>query len=309
MDVALLVAKQILIMFLYMLCGYVLFKGKKITKEGSGSLASLLVWLVIPVVLVKSFCVVPTRDRIIGLGLSTLAAIIAQGLSILVCRVVFKKRPIDHFAAAFSNAGFLGIPLVTATLGGDSVFYIVFFVAMLNILQWLYGVAVIQETKMEFRPKTLLHPLILGTGIGLVLFFTGWGVKLPEILTGTMAGIAAVNSPIAMLVMGVYLAQADMKTLWNDKHLYILSLVRLVVIPLLTLGVFWILKILIPGFTSQILLALLLAAICPVGANVAVYAQLHNKDYVYASKTVVISTLLCLVTMPFIVLLAQTLIG
>ena len=65
---------------------------------------------------------------------------------------------------------------------------------------------------------------------------------------------------------------------------------------------------LIPSFSTQILTALLLAAICPVGANVAVYAQLHNKDYVYASKTVVISTLLCLVTMPFFVLLAQTLL-
>ena len=144
--------------------------------------------------------------------------------------------------------------------------------------------------------------------MGLILFFTGWGAKLPDVITGTMSGIAAVNSPIAMLVMGVYLAQADMKTLWTDKRLYFVSLVRLVIISLLTLLVFWVLNTFIPAFNEDTLMALLIPSIAPVGANVAVYAQLHNKDYVYASKAVVLSTLLSLVSMPLIVLLAQLLL-
>jgi len=81
-----------------------------------------------------------------------------------------------------------------------------------------------------------------------------------------------------------------------------------VLIPVVTLAVLWIMQLLIPALDTTIVLALLITAIAPVGANVAVYAQLHNKDYVYASKSVVLSTLLSLVSMPLIVLLAQFLL-
>lgn len=308
MEIVSLLVSQIVIMFLYMIFGFVLFKGKKISKEGSANMATLLVWLIIPVVVVKSFCVEPTRERIIGLLLSVVGAIVAEALSMLIAHLFFKKRPIDNFAAAFSNAGFIGIPLVKATVGDEAVFYIAFFVAILNILQWVYGVAVITRKKMTVSKTTLTHPLILGTLLGLVLFFTGLGTKLPSVVMNTLSGISALNAPLAMLIMGVYLAQADMKTLWTDKHLYMLSLVRLVLIPVLTLAVLWGMQLLIPAFNNTIIMALLIAAIAPAGANVAVYAQLHNKDYVYASKTVVISTLLSLVSMPLIVLLAQYLL-
>lgn len=309
MEVVKLLINQIIVMFLYMIFGFVLFKGKKISKEGSANMATLLVWLIIPVVVVKSFCVEPTRERVVGLGLSVVAALAAQGISMLVSHLFFKKHPIDNFAAAFSNAGFIGIPLVSATVGGDAVFYIAFFVALLNILQWVYGVAVITQKKMTMNVSTLIHPLILGLVLGLILFFTGLGAKLPTTVMTTLSGISALNAPLAMLIMGVYLAQADLKSLWTDKRLYILSLVRLVLIPLLTVALFWVLQLLIPGMHSTMLLALLISAIAPVGANVAVYAQLHSKDYVYASKTVVISTLLSLVSMPVVVLLAQYLLG
>ena len=308
MEIVSLLVNQIIVMCLYMLVGFILYKGKKITKEGSASMATLLVWLIIPVVVAKSFCVEPTVERITGLLWSTLAAIAAQALAILVSHLFFKNRPIDNFAAAFSNAGFIGLPLVSATFGGEAVFYISFFVAMLNILQWLYGVAVITEKKMVLNRSTLLHPLIIGLVLGIVLFFTGLGVKLPKVVLSTMGGIGGLNAPMAMIIMGVYLAQADLKTLWTDKHLYILSFVRLVLIPLLTVALLWVMQLLIPALETTIVLSLLITAIAAAGANVAVYAQLYNKDYIYASKTVVTSTLLSLVTMPLIVLLAQAIL-
>ncbi len=305
MDVALLLVKQIVIMFLYMACGFLLFKGKKITKEGSASMANLLVWLIIPVVLVKSFCVEPTADRVQALALSVLLAVVALALSIGLSAFVFRNHPIENIAAAFSNAGFIGIPLVTATVGGQYVFFIAFFVAMLNILQWIYGTAVITSSKMRFNKATLCHPLILSVGVGLVLFFTGWGVKLPAVVHSTMNGISAVNSPIAMFVMGVYLAQADLKNLLKNKWLYLVSVVRLLAAPVLTLLAFWGLQAILPAMEKNMLMALFITAVAPAGANVAVYAQLYNKDYVYASTTVVVSTLLCLATMPLMVLAAQ----
>lgn len=308
MDIVTLLVNQIIVMFIYMLLGFALYKGKKITKEGSASMATLLVWLIIPVVVVKSFCVAPTQERIVGLFWSVVAAIMIHALSIAVSRLLYKQRPIDHFSAAFSNAGFIGVPLVSASFGNEGVFYIAFFVATLNILQWAYGVAVITDTKIKLNRQTLLHPLILGLFIGLFLFFTGLGAKLPTVVINTMTGISGLNAPLAMLIMGVYLAQADMKTLWTDKYLYLLSLVRLVLIPLLLTALLWGMHLLIPMLNKTIIMSLLIPSLAAVGANVAVYAQLHNKDYIYAGKAVVISTLLSLLTMPLMLLLAQTII-
>lgn len=304
MQITSLLIKQIVTMVLYMAVGFGLFKGKKITKEGSSNLATLLIWLIVPVVVIKSYCVAPTYQRIQGLAASAAATVLCLAASITIARVIYKRQPIAHFGAAFSNAGFFGLPLVGAVFGEDAVFYVTTFVAFLNTLQWVYGVAVLKEEKLKISKSMFLNPLVISFLAGLFLFFTGLGARLPSIVTTTMSGISAMNAPLAMLVMGVYLAQSDMKTLWTDRRLYILSLVRLVMIPLITLAILWLLPM-----DNTVSLCLLLTASAPVGANVAVYAQLVGKDYVYASKAVVTSTLLSLVSMPLVLMLAQWLLG
>lgn len=304
MEVIGLLIKQIITMVLYMAVGFALFKGKKITKEGSSNIATLLIWLIIPTVLIKSYCVEPTAQRMQDLAISAAAAALCLAVSILIGRLVYKKYPIENFSVAFSNAGFFGLPLVSAVFGADAVFYITTFVALLNVLQWAYGVAVLKEEKLKPSKSMILNPLAISFLVGLFLFFTGLGAKLPAIVMNTMGGITAMNAPLAMLVMGVYLAQADMKTLWNDRRLYFISLVRLALIPLVTLLLLWLLPI-----DKTMALCLLLTASAPVGANVAVYAQLVGKDYVYGTKAVVTSTLLSLVSMPLVLMLAQWLLG
>ncbi|MCI9637049.1 MAG: permease [Hungatella sp.] len=296
MEVLGLLIGQIITMFLYMAVGYWLFKIGKLSQKGSGEMASLLVWLVIPVVVIKSFCVEPTPEGIASLGVSTLAAAAALFLSVAVSRLLFGRRPLDHFAAAFSNAGFMGIPLVQAVFGQDRVFYVVSFIAILNILQWTYGVSVITEKKSAFSLSGFCNPLVIGTLVGVFLFFTGLGARLPGICIGTLSGLASLNGPLAMMVLGVYVAQADFKTLWTDPALYKVSAARLLLIPALTIGILRLLSL-----ETSMAKALVIAAAAPVGANAAVYAQIHGRDYVYASKTVVVSTLLSVISMPLIV--------
>ena len=305
MDIVSLVIRQIIIMCIYMAIGYTLFKTKKISKEGSANMATLLVWVIIPVVIVKSFCVEPTAEQMQSMLFCAGATVLVLAASLILSHVFFKKDPIANFGSSFCNAGFLGVPLVAATVGEHAVFYIAFFVALLNIGQWVYGVSLITNRKMKLDLPTLLHPLMLSVAVGLLLFFTGWGAKLPSVISGTMVGISGANAPLAMVVLGVYLAQADFKTLFTEKRLYLVSFVRLILIPVVTLALLLGFKTVFPNMDNTIILALLLTATAPVGANVAVYAQLHGKDYVYATKTVVNSTLLSLVTMPLMVLLAQ----
>ncbi len=297
METTSIVFQQTLTMAIYMLVGFALFKGGKITKEGSKSLANLLVWLIIPAVIINSFCVELSLEKLRALGLSALLAAVALAVSAAISHFAFKKSPVDNFAAAFSNCGFMGIPLVRAGFGDEAVFLLVGFVVLLNLLQWTYGAALLKGDKGAVSLKgVLLNPITVGTAVGVVLFVTGLGSRLPGVLGGAIGGLAALNSPVAMLVLGIYMAQTSLKETVMSPRLYVLSAVRLLLIPAVTLALLTPLPV---DLTMKYVI--LLGASAPVGANVAVYAQLYGKDYSYACRTVVLSTVLSILTLPVLV--------
>ena len=297
METTSIVFQQTLTMAIYMLVGFALFKGGKITKEGSKSLANLLVWLIIPAVIINSFCVELSLEKLRALGLSALLAAVALAVSAAISHFAFKKSPVDNFAAAFSNCGFMGIPLVRAGFGDEAVFLLVGFVVLLNLLQWTYGAALLKGDKGAVSLKgVLLNPITVGTAAGVVLFVTGLGSRLPGVRGGAIGGLAALNAPVAMLVLGIYMAQTSLKETVMSPRLYVLSAVRLLLIPAVTLALLTPLPV---DLTMKYVI--LLGASAPVGANVAVYAQLYGKDYSYACRTVVLSTVLSILTLPVLV--------
>lgn len=305
MTLPLIVLKQTLTMALYIAIGFTLFKTKKITLVGSKDLATLLLWLVVPAVLINSFCVPYSPEKLRELGVSFLLGLLALLLSMSISALLFRKDAIENLAVAFSNAGFMGIPLVRQSLGEDAVFYLVGFVAALNLFQWSYGLILLGGKKGKGSWKGIFgSPVVVGSVIGFVLFVTGLGDKLPDVVGGALKGVVATNSPLAMIVLGVYLAQTELKSLVTTPRIYLLSGARLALIPLVTLAVFR----LLPG-PRAVKLALLIAASAPVGSNAAVYAQLYDRDYPYACKAVAQSTVLSILTLPLMVSLAQWVLG
>lgn len=298
MATVFIVLRQSIIMFVYMAIGGLLFQKGLITKEGSKSLANLLLYAVLPCVVVKSFCVARTPERVSGLLVSFLAALGILLLAMAVSHLLFKKNPIDDFGAAFSNAGFMGFPLVAAVQGSEAIFYAAGFVALLNALQWTYGQSLISGDPSYRSPKAILkNPLVLSLLLGILIFY--FEIPMPAIASDLLAALSALNAPLAMVILGVYLAQTDPKTLFNDLHLYVVAAARLVLIPLLTARM---LKLL-PAQYAAIATTLVIVAAAPIGSNVAVYAQKLGKDYAYAVRGVCLSTLLSAITMPLLMLL------
>ncbi|MCI9150895.1 MAG: AEC family transporter [Lachnospiraceae bacterium] len=304
MEIAAILLRQIVIMFLFMMIGAWLYRTDKLTKAGSKDLGNVLIYVIMPCVVLNAYMTEFSRERLTGLlwafGLSVAALLLAM----LVSHVIFKKHPIENFGTAFSNAGFMGIPLVSAVLGTEAVFYTSAFVALLNILQWTYGVFVITRDRKQISVnKILTNPVLISLAAGIVLFLLP--IELPGVLTGTVSSIAAMNAPVAMISLGTYLAQTRLKELFTDKTAYLSTLVRLLVIPLLTLALLW----LVPAEYMSLKLAVLIVAITPVGSNVAIFAQIHNQNYTQAVKSVCLSTLCSIVTMPLLVALARLVWG
>lgn len=297
MSLALILLKQIAVMFLLMAIGYGLYKTKKITLKGNQELGILLIYIILPASIIRSYISDFSSEKLYGLGLSFLAAIAALVISILVSRLVFGDRQkIEHFGTAFSNAGFIGIPLVKAIVGDQAVFYVAAFVALLNILQWTYGVVVMSGSREAISLKRIVtNPVIISLFIGLFFFVTQ--LPVPALFTDTLSLLGNMTAPVAMITLGVYLAQMKFQELFYEKWAYISSLLRLVLIPLATMA----LLTLLPYQYRDIKLTILIAAAAPVGSNVAIFAQLNGLDYTRAVKSICLSTIFSIITMPLLI--------
>ena len=296
----LILLRQIAIMALLMAVGIYLSRKGFLSPQGTKDLGAILLRIIIPCVIVKSYITTYSRERLLELALSAGLALVAFILAMGIAYLVYgKRRRIENFASAFCNAGFIGIPLAQAVIGDEGVFYMAASVALLNLFQWTYGVYIMTDRKDSIRAKTIVkNPVVIAIVVGIALFLSR--LPVPGILTSTLGYIAGMNTPVAMILMGTYMAKLPWRKLL-DKRAYGCVLLRLVVIPAVVLAVFWAL----PISNQNVALAAYLAAVTPVGANICVFAQQYDCDYEFSVVTVCLSTVLSIVTVPLMVSLAQ----
>ncbi|MBO5527545.1 MAG: AEC family transporter [Erysipelotrichaceae bacterium] len=303
MEIVTILIKQVFIMFVLMAIGFVAYRKQILSNQGTKDIGKLLLNVAIPMIVISNFCVEKTAEKTAELFESALLSFLCMALSVAFAYLAYhKKDQIAEFSAAFSNAGFIGIPLVQAIFGSGAVFYISVMIVLINVLQWTYGVYTITDDKsvMDFK-KIMKNPLILSVGIGIVIYFLN--IRLPKIAMDIISSISAINTPLAMIVSGVYLAQSDLLNAMRKKDAWLLSLSRLIVIPLIVMLVFRFL----PFGSNAMKLSILLAGACPVGSNVAVFAQQYDKDYRKGVEYVCVSTLLSILALPLVIFVANLL--
>lgn len=285
--------KQICIMFLLIAVGIFLVKKGYLSEQGGKDLGAILLKVVIPCVVIKSYITEYTPERLRELAVSAALAVAALLVAMAVSYVFFStRRRIENFAASFCNVGFIGIPLVQAVMGEQAVFHLAAFIALLNILQWTYGVLIMTGDKDAIKVKVIIsNPVVLAFLGGILLFVLR--IPVPQVIVSTLGSIAAMNTPLAMIILGTYVAKMSWKELVSSKSAYLCTLVRLIVVPAATLLVFC----LIPG-DIKIKEVVLIACCTPVGANIAIFARQYDRDYRLSVVTACLSTLACIVTIP-----------
>ncbi|BFK94681.1 AEC family transporter [Blautia producta] len=263
-------------------------------------MANLLLYVILPCAILKSFNMPRSLEKTEVLLVSFALGLIALVLAMAVSALIFRREPLNNFGAAFSNAGFMGIPLIEAAMGTEAVFYCASMIALLNVLQWTYGQAVISGKGQGHTCRNIVkNPLLISLLAGFAIYFLQ--IPVPSVVSSSINSISMMNAPAAMIILGVYLAQVRFSDIFTDVKLYLVSGVRLLLIPILTvipLSLFY-------HRYHDICLALVIAASAPVGANVAVYAQKLEKNYTYAVKMVCLSTIISIVTLPVLVLAAE----
>lgn len=288
-------------MFLLMILGYVIYKKGWIDSVGTKQISNLLIMVIAPIIMINTFQREFSFELLKQLGLTFIFSFISMIIGFIIAKIIFKKdQGLEQFATTFSNAGFIGIPLVQSILGNESVFYLSAYLVCFNVLNWTYGIYLLTGKKEAISLKqAMVNPATIASIIGIFLFV--FSVKLPSVILNTFNSIGNINTPLAMIVLGVYIAQCNIKTVFNDYRVYFTSFISLVIIPIVMVFAL----LLIPEKYNEIKTVILIATSAPVGVSVAIFAQQYGSDYEYGSRIISLSTFLSLITIPIIITLSN----
>ena len=306
MSIGILIGK-IVSLFIVLFLGFLLVKCGICKVNDSQILSRLCIYLVVPCSILSAFQVSYTPAIRSGLLLAVGAAILVHIVLIGLFAIlgpILHLNDIEKASIIYSNAGNLVIPLVSSILGGDWVIYSSAYVSVQLFLLWSHGKMMIcGETKPDLK-KIFTNVNMITILFGVLLFAAQ--ISLPGPVDSAVRSLGAMIGPLAMLIAGMLIAGTTPKEVLSYPHIALVTLLRLVGVPLLT-----ILLLKFSGLSSlaengrQILLVTLLATITPSASTITQMAQVYGKDARYAGAINVITTLLCMISMPIMVYLYQ----
>ena len=303
MELASITFWQVAVLFMLIFTGVLCVKTGILSISAKAELSNLLVYLIIPAMAVNSYIAEydPEIGRHILQAFIYSTALILMGLALTVLLNRDKSdplTPIRRFACVFSNAGYMGYPLITALYGKEGLMYAGAYVTMFNILLWTVGVRILsrQHERGDTIRSILKNPVIYAVFIGLAVYYLR--LPVPRIIRAPLAYISDMNTPISMMITGMLLAESNVFGLMRNARLWKTVGLRLLVIPAVCVAAF--LALGIRGMVAQVTL---LQEACPCAAITAVLAVRFRHDEAFASGLVAVSTLLSIVTLPACALL------
>ena len=298
------VGRGVLALFILIGLGVLLTKLGLLTEGGARSMTDVVLYAVTPCVIINAFQREYRPEMLSGLLTALLAAFLVMLFSALLAELLYRKRDIDRgvvlkFSLVFSNCGFMALPLQEAVLGSDGVFYGAAYIAVFNIFMWTYGlIGMSRKTSFKSAIRAVVNPGIIGTVIGVALFI--FSVQLPAVILKPVQFLAALNTPVPMLVIGYHLISSDIRKVLSDKSAYFAMAMRLVVIPLSALVVMALLKV-----DGTVMCSTVIATSAPVAAFCTMMASKYGRDTELSAGIVSASTLFSMITMPLVIGLAR----
>lgn len=299
MSLAYIALNQILIMFLIIIIGFICYKTKLIEKETNKKLSNILLMLVSPLLIFISYQREFSSELLNGLLISLLLAFLTHVFGIIVANVILRGKEdkdlvIERFSSIYSNCGFMGIPLINGILGSEGVFYITAYVTIFNIFIWTHGlIMMIGKQDRKTMLKTLISPTLIAIFLGFIFFITQ--IRVPAIMYQALDYVASMNTPLAMIIAGVTIAQTDVIRVFIKFRIYLIVFVKLLFIPLVLLFIYSRFPI-----NGAVLTTAVIAAACPTAATGTLFALRYNKNALYASEIFAITTLVSIVTIPIV---------
>ncbi len=265
------------------------------------NLTNILLYVVSPCLIINSFEMPFSTKYLNELLMIVIALVVFYVIEITVTDVLFhrvtspKTQRVLKFASIYSNAGFMGLPLVQALFGSKGVFFASVSLAIYNIFNWTHGISLFQKqaSRRDTLMKLVKNPNLWAVVVGLMIFIGN--LTLPQPVNEFLKDISAINTPLAMFVVGASLIEVRFSKQTLNASLWLSLALRNLVFPVVMIIL---LKLL--GVTGIGALATILMAACPTASLVVLFSVQYKSDTAQAIPLFGISTLGCLITLPLI---------
>lgn len=318
------VLQQMVIIFLLIGIGMILFRRKMLSEEGSKQISGLIINVTNPALLICSALEDGPKASLteLGIALAAYAVIFALliGIGFLLPYILRVPKNL-HYAyqmlTVFGNVGFIGIPLASAVLGSESLIFVSIFNLLFNLLVYTFGVSLLQRAAAGQAAKNTASPAAHTpkdapaptnqNGIGrlrklvnagtisaavTILFYLG-NFNVPVIVSSTLSYAGRATTLLSMLVLGVSVAQMAPKDIFSHPKLYVFTLLRQILVPIGCV-------LLMRGFIDNklILNTMLLMTAVPAANMPLMLAKQMDMDSDSISQGIILTTILSLVTVP-----------
>lgn len=284
-------------MFTMMLVGFILIKSKVLNQSGKKALTDMVINLFLPANIIKAFMIEFDMEILKAFGVVFIISIINQIFCMLLGKMLYgrleqSESKILRYSTISSNAGFLGNPIAENVFGSMGLAYASIFLIPQRIVIWSAGVTYFTtgNSKKDVIKKVITHPCIVAVVIGILFMFMQ--IKLPFFLNNSLSKLSSACTPMSMIAIGTILAEINLKNFTNKKICFFTA-VRLMGIPLvcyMCCNLFH-----VDGLITGV--CVLLSAM-PAGTGTALLASKYGCNEEFATKTVIFSTVMSLITTP-----------
>lgn len=303
-------------LFLLIVVGYLAARFKVLSPAISPQLSQFLLKITLPCTIFSSLLRSYEPDfltdiltvLVIVLLLLLLCSLFSRFLARLI-GIPLGKRGIWAFCATFSNFGFMGFPILLALFGEDGLALGAIFSLACNLLLYSVGTQMIcvdckhenaQKEKVRWR-SVLLTNVNLGTALGLIFYF--FQLSLPDMIMTPVTHLANITTPLSMVLIGINISDSAASTSFLDKSVLTATVARLVVTPLFSYAILHGIDAVFHLSNPLILPVVLVLMSMPAPAVAGILAQSYHSDHLFASKVVLLSSLLCILTIPLMTFL------
>lgn len=290
--------EQVILLFIFALSGYILGKKKIVNSEHAGLLSKLEVYVFLPCMTFKTFAkeftVNTIREKysliLLSIVILALISLAAYFLAKWLSENAYEKK-VYIYSLTIPNYGYMGYVLVEALFGSEMLLDMMIFALPVSI--YVYTIGYILLTNAKFTPKMLLQPTVVMMGVGCLVGLSG--VELPGIITEVTVKSSACVAPVSMILLGIVLSDFCLKELLLDKKYYLVSLLRLIILPCTII-------LLLKPFCAmeEIIIAGMLYAM-PCGLNTIVFPKMVGENCKIGAGLACISSILACITIPICV--------
>jgi predicted permease len=286
-------------LFLLLAVGIIIRKIGLFDDTAKRLLTDLVLFVTLPSGIIRSFVVETSGDLFASLFHALLVGIAIAVISFTLSRIFFRKSEagkseVLRYALLVSNAGFLGLPIAWEVFGSSGYMYAAILMTPLRIMMWSAGVATFKNRQsgkgMQLR-QVLLHPCMIAVYIGLFLMVTG--LHLPPVIDGTLASLGGTTTTLSMLLIGSLFGEMKKEDLSFDRNIFYHTAIRLLLIPALTYAFGRAI-----GADRVVYGVGVLLSGMPAGSTTVLMATKYDGDAAYASKLVLFSTTISMITIP-----------